>query len=117
MGAAGHDGAGWAIPAVDNAINNTWRTCGHTSCACQSKICISAEKSSAKHAQPPPAHLHTAAVSFNALLEVCVRTEDTDRALDVIDRMADDGVDPDEMTIAVCSRKRQLRAYLRKRLA
>ncbi|KIY97838.1 hypothetical protein MNEG_10125 [Monoraphidium neglectum] len=61
--------------------------------------------------------LEPSAVSFNALLEVCVRTEDTDRALDVIDRMADDGVDPDEMTIAVCSRKRQLRAYLRKRLA
>lgn len=46
-----------------------------------------------------------------------MRTDDMDRALDVIDRMADDGVEPDEMTVAVCSRKRSLRAYLRKRLA
>jgi pentatricopeptide repeat protein len=60
---------------------------------------------------PPPA------VAYNALLEVCVRTEDADRAMDVIDRMAEDGVDPDEMTVGIVARKRNLRAYLRKRLA
>lgn len=57
------------------------------------------------------------AVAYNALLEVCMRTDDKDRAMDVIDRMADDEVEPDEMTISICSRKRYLRSYLRKRLA
>jgi hypothetical protein len=37
--------------------------------------------------------------------------------MDVIDRMADDGVEPDELTVGIVSRKRNLRAYLRKRLA
>lgn len=56
-------------------------------------------------------------MAYNALLEVCVATEDTDRALDVIDRMADDGVEPDEFTVATVSRKRNLRAYLRETFA
>lgn len=61
--------------------------------------------------------MEPSAVAYNALLEVCVRTEDTDRAMDVIDRMADDGVEPDEMTVGIVSRKRNLRAYLRRKLA
>ncbi|KAI8470632.1 MAG: hypothetical protein J3K34DRAFT_419810 [Monoraphidium minutum] len=61
--------------------------------------------------------LEPSAVAYNALLEACVRTDDADRALDVIDRMAADGVEPDDMTLSICGRKRQLRAYLRKQLA
>lgn len=56
------------------------------------------------------------ATSYNALLEVCVRTGDMDRAMDVVDRMADDGVAPDAQTALVCARKRALRAYARKAL-
>ena len=54
--------------------------------------------------------------AFNALLEVCVATGDADRAMDVIDRMAADGVAPDERTLQVVARKRNLRSYLRKQL-
>lgn len=43
-----------------------------------------------------------------------MRTDDVDRAMDVIDRMADDGVEPDEFTVAAVARKRSLRSYLRK---
>jgi pentatricopeptide repeat protein len=56
------------------------------------------------------------ATSYNALLEVCVRTGDMDRAMDVVDRMADDGVEADAQTALVCGRKRALRAYARKAL-
>jgi len=56
------------------------------------------------------------ATSYNALLEVCVRTGDMDRAMDVVDRMADDGVEPDAQTALTCGRKRALRAYARKAL-
>ncbi|GBF93188.1 hypothetical protein Rsub_05920 [Raphidocelis subcapitata] len=60
--------------------------------------------------------LEPTAVSYNALLDVCVASDDADRALDVIDRMADDGVEPNEYTVAAVARKRSLRSYLRKRL-
>jgi hypothetical protein len=36
--------------------------------------------------------------------------------MDVIDRMASDGVEPNELTESVVSSKRSLRAYLRKTL-
>jgi pentatricopeptide repeat protein len=45
-----------------------------------------------------------------------VAADDADRALDVIDRMANDGVEPDALTLAAVARKRTLRAYLKKRL-
>jgi pentatricopeptide repeat protein len=56
------------------------------------------------------------ATSYNCLLEACVRAGDMDRAMDVVDRMADDGVEPDAQTALTCSRKRALRAYARKAL-
>lgn len=56
------------------------------------------------------------ATSYNALLEACVRVGDMDRAMDVVDRMADDGVEPDAQTAQTCARKRALRAYARKAL-
>jgi pentatricopeptide repeat protein len=66
---------------------------------------------------PPTPFVPPPPVAYNALLEICLKSDDTDRALDVIDRMADDGVEPDEMTVAVVAKKRNLRAYLRKRFA
>ena len=58
--------------------------------------------------------LSPSATSFNALLEVCVRTDDLDRGLDVIERMAADGVEPDGFTEAAVAKKRVLRSHLRK---
>ncbi|GIL55601.1 hypothetical protein Vafri_11147 [Volvox africanus] len=54
------------------------------------------------------------AVSFNVLLEICCRTSDIERGQDIIDRMAADGVEPDEFTEEVVARRRVLRSYLRK---
>lgn len=53
-------------------------------------------------------------MSYNALLEVCARSNDSDRALDVLDRMADDGVEPDEVTFSITSKKRAWRSYMTK---
>jgi pentatricopeptide repeat protein len=53
-------------------------------------------------------------VCFNKLLEVCVRTNDMDRGLDVLDRMADDDVVPDDYTLEVVKRKRVLRSHISK---
>ncbi|KAF8072794.1 hypothetical protein HT031_000454 [Scenedesmus sp. PABB004] len=58
--------------------------------------------------------LDPTSTSYNALLDVCSRTNDSDRALDVIDRMAADGVEPDERTWDIASRKRAWRSYMRK---
>jgi pentatricopeptide repeat protein len=55
------------------------------------------------------------AASYNALLEICSRSDDSDRALDIIDRMADDEVDPDELTWDIAGRKRTWKSYLRKK--
>lgn len=52
--------------------------------------------------------------SYNALLEICHKSNDADRALDVIDRMADDGVEPDDVTWELAAKKRVLRSYMRK---
>jgi pentatricopeptide repeat protein len=57
------------------------------------------------------------AVTFNALLEVCVRTNDLDRGMDVIDRMVAERVEPDEQTLEIVQPRRSLRAYLKKAAA
>ena len=54
------------------------------------------------------------AASYNALLEICYKSNDSDRALDVIDRMADDDVEPDDITWDLTAKKRQWRSYMRK---
>ena len=63
---------------------------------------------------PTPTHTPPFAVSYNTLLEVCVRTNDMDRGLDVLDRMADDDVAPDDYTLEVVKRKRVLRSHIGK---
>ena len=54
------------------------------------------------------------AASFNPLLEVCSRNNDLDRGQDVIDRMAADGVEPDEFSAEVVAKRKVLRSYLKK---
>ncbi|MEW5302614.1 MAG: hypothetical protein WDW38_008014 [Sanguina aurantia] len=56
------------------------------------------------------------AISFNALLEICCRTNDLERGQDVIDRMISNGVVPDEFTEQIVAKKRALRSYLKKSL-
>jgi pentatricopeptide repeat protein len=56
-------------------------------------------------------------VSYNALLEVCLRTNDMTRGCDVLDRMAAEGVEPDDFTGELCAKKRVLRAHYRKTFA
>ena len=56
-----------------------------------------------------------AAVSFNALLDVCVRTKDVDRGLDVLERMEAEGIEPDALTAGIVQPRRVLRSYLRKK--
>lgn len=56
------------------------------------------------------------ATAFNALLDVCVRTNDLDRGQDIIDRMAADEVEANEFTEETVARRKVLRAYLRKTL-
>jgi pentatricopeptide repeat protein len=58
--------------------------------------------------------LEPGAACYNALLEVCYRTADSDRALDVIDRMAAEGIEPDSLTLDIVARKRTWRSYMRK---
>lgn len=60
--------------------------------------------------------IEPSATSYNALLEVCCRTNDLERGEDVIDRMADDGVEPDEFTEGAVAARRALRSYIRKKL-
>lgn len=43
-----------------------------------------------------------------------MRTNDMDRGLDVLDRMADDDVAPDDYTLEVVKRKRVLRSHISK---
>lgn len=54
------------------------------------------------------------ATSFNALLEICVRTNDLDRGQEIIERMSTDGVEPDEFTLDVVSKRKVLRSSLKK---
>lgn len=47
-------------------------------------------------------------------MQICVRTNDLDRGLDVLDRMSADGVPPDAFTEAIVAKKRAMRSYLKK---
>jgi pentatricopeptide repeat protein len=55
-------------------------------------------------------------VTYNVLLELCARTNDYDRGCQLIDRMLDEGVQPDSFTVAAVSSRKSLRSYLRRGL-
>ncbi|KAL6756025.1 hypothetical protein V8C86DRAFT_2659331 [Haematococcus lacustris] len=59
-------------------------------------------------------NMEPTAISYNVLLSVCVRTNDLERGEDVIDRMHQDGVEPNEFTEACLVPRRSLRSYFRK---
>ena len=56
----------------------------------------------------------TTAAVFNALLEVCARTNDEERAGEVISRMEGAGVVPNEQTYEAVAKRRSLRSMLRR---
>lgn len=51
---------------------------------------------------------------FNALLEVCARTNDEERAAEIIARMEGAGVPPNEQTYEAVAKRRSLRSLLKR---
>lgn len=54
------------------------------------------------------------ALTFNALLEACARTNDLERGIQIIERMADQGVEPDAFTLEAVKQRKSLRSHLKK---
>ena len=53
---------------------------------------------------------------FNALLEVCSRTNDEVRGAEIIQRMASAGIEPDDFTVEAVRQRKSLRSMLKKTL-
>ena len=58
--------------------------------------------------------LLSCAATFNALLEICARTKDSERGCEVIERMQRAGVLPDELTFEAVKNRKALRAHLKR---
>ena len=56
------------------------------------------------------------AITYNVLLEVCAVTNDYDRGCQLIDRMVEEGVEPNAFTLAAVSTRKSLRSYLKRGL-
>jgi pentatricopeptide repeat protein len=54
---------------------------------------------------------------YNALLELCAASNDVGRATELLERMASEGVRPDEFTERAVEGKRALRSALRRTFA
>lgn len=54
------------------------------------------------------------ALTYNALLAACARTNDVARGCQLVDRMASERVAPDAGTVAAVASRKALRAYLRR---
>jgi pentatricopeptide repeat protein len=70
---------------------------------------------------PAGAHQHgdamltcLCAAVFNALLEVCARTNDEARAGEILSRMEAAGVQPDERTYEAVAKRKSLRSLLKR---
>jgi pentatricopeptide repeat protein len=55
-------------------------------------------------------------ITYNVLLEVCAITNDYDRGCQLIDRMLEEGVQPDAFTAAAVGNRKSLRSYLKRGL-
>ena len=51
---------------------------------------------------------------YNVLLETCARTNDVDRGLQVLDRMEQEGIEPNNYTMEAVEKRKVLRSALRK---
>ena len=58
--------------------------------------------------------MRSPAVTFNVLLAICARTNDEQRAADIIERMAQAGVEPDDFTFDAVIKKRYMRSLLKR---
>lgn len=56
----------------------------------------------------------TAAAIFNALLEVCARTNDEQRADEILARMEAAGIQPNEQTYEAVAKRKSLRSMLKR---
>eukprot|EP00873_Tetraselmis_striata_P039787 jgi/Tetstr1/460051/TSEL_005371.t1 len=52
--------------------------------------------------------------AYNAMLEICARTNDTERGIEIMDRMASDGCQADSLTLQAVGRRRALRSHCKK---
>jgi pentatricopeptide repeat protein len=55
-------------------------------------------------------------LTYNVLLEVCAATNDYDRGCQLIDRLLEEGVQPDAFTLAAVASRKSLRSYLKRGL-
>ena len=53
-------------------------------------------------------------LTFNTLLEVCSKTNDEERGVEIIDRMQDAGVVPNDMSFEAVRQRKSLRSMLKK---
>ena len=53
-------------------------------------------------------------LSYNVLLAKCAADNELERAEDVVDRMADEGVEPDRFTMEAVKKRRSIRSYAKK---
>lgn len=61
-----------------------------------------------------PHLLHHVAVTYNALLDCCCRTNDQERAEEIVNRMLLAGVQPDSYTLEAVRPKRSMRSLLKR---
>ena len=54
------------------------------------------------------------ALSYNILLAKCADDNELERAEDIVDRMADEGVEPDRFTMEAVKKRRSIRSYAKK---
>lgn len=53
-------------------------------------------------------------LTFNTLLEICSKTNDEDRGVEIIDRMDDQGVTPNDLSFEAVKNRKSLRGRLKK---
>lgn len=58
--------------------------------------------------------LQPSAAIFNELVDICARDNEVERGMQLLERMAQAGVEPDEYTFAAVKRRRSLRSHFKK---
>lgn len=53
-------------------------------------------------------------LTFNTLLEICSKTNDEERGIEIIDKMQDGGVEPNDLSFEAVKQRKSLRSMLKK---
>lgn len=53
-------------------------------------------------------------LTFNTLLEICSKTNDEDRGIEIIDKMQDGGIQPNDLSFEAVKQRKSLRSMLKK---